>query len=363
MPFRILISNSNPPDLWGGGEMWLMDMARDLRDEGHHVTINSHRESRLYKEARKANIDACDFGIRSNIDFLRAPYFALKVRKYDVIVTNIVRDVKTVGLAGKLAGVPVIISRQGMILVGPKKRHGLYMKLVDVILTNNHTQKAIYDSYPWMTPGKVRVIYNRLRIQGEIEPYDLKRHLGIPDDSTLLISVGRLSGMKGFDLLLPAIASVADRYPGLHLAMLGTGPLKDDLERLRKELGLENRVHFMGYRESPWPMIQAADALVLSSRIEGFPSVVLEAMALKTPVLATNVGGIREFVRDGVNGYVIPQVTSEAMADTITRYLESPRDHQKIVDNAYRMVYEEFSREKTLSQMNQLMQEIYDSKW
>ncbi len=362
MTFRILMSNSNPPDLWGGGEMWLMDMARNLRNEGHRVTINSHRESRLYQEAKKAEIEVCDFGIRSNLDFLRAPYFALKIRKYDVLILNIIRDVKVIGLAGKLAGVPVIISRQGAVLIGPKRRHGHYMKLVDVILTNNFTQKKLYDSYPWMTPGKVRVIYNMLRIEGAVEPFDIKNHLGIPSDSTLLITVGRLSRVKGYDLLLPAIAAIASRYPGLHLAMIGTGPLQNDLIDLRDKLDLSDRVHFMGYAESPWPMIQAADAMVLSSRIEGFPSVVLESMALRTPVIATNVGGIRELIENGVNGYVVPEITPDAIAETISRFMESTQDHPKIIENALRIMHEKFSRDKTLSDMNCLMQEIYSSK-
>ncbi len=362
MPYKILISNSNPPELWGGGEMWLMDIARDLTADGHAVTINSHPDSRLYKEAKDAGIEVCDFGIRSNLDFLRAPYFAIKLKKYDVLILNIIRDVKVLGLAGKLAGVPVIISRQGMILVGPKKRHGLYMKLVDVILTNNFTQKKLYDSYPWITPDKVRVVYNRLRIEGDVPQYNLKKKIGIPQDSILMVSVGRLSGMKGFDLLLNALSSIKDRFPDLHLAMFGTGPLKDDLTELRDKNGLTDRIHFMGYQEKPFQMIQAADALVLSSRREGFPSVVLEAMALKTPVIATPVGGVCELVEDGMNGYLVKEITQEAIAEAITRFVEHPEQHQTIIDNAYRIVYEKFSKEKTLGDMNKLMTEIYNSK-
>jgi glycosyltransferase involved in cell wall biosynthesis len=134
-----------------------------------------------------------------------------------------------------------------------------------------------------------------------------------------LVAAGRLVEQKGFDLLLEAVARCADRR--LQLTILGEGPLRPMLEAQARALGIADRVHFAGFQANPYPFFRHADAFVLSSRFEGFPNVVLEALACGTPVIATPApGGVREIL-DGIRGCVVAEdISATALAGAIRSY-------------------------------------------
>ena len=128
-----------------------------------------------------------------------------------------------------------------------------------------------------------------------------------------LVAAGRLDPMKGFDVLIGALARVQQRR--VHLTLLGEGPLRAALERQAQDLGVAERISFVGFKRNPYPYFARADAFVLCSRFEGFPNVVLEALACGTPVIATpGNGGVSE-VLEGVAGCVLAaDATAESLA-------------------------------------------------
>jgi len=133
-----------------------------------------------------------------------------------------------------------------------------------------------------------------------------------------LVAVGRLARQKGFDLLLAAMPAVRDEFPGVKLAVLGQGSLQGELTDQAQRLGLSDLVTFYGFQQNPWPYIRHADVFVMSSRFEGLPNVLLEAMALQKPIVAANCpGGISELQSLASELQLVPPENPAALAKAI----------------------------------------------
>jgi glycosyltransferase involved in cell wall biosynthesis len=145
---------------------------------------------------------------------------------------------------------------------------------------------------------------------------ELKRTLGL--NGATLAFAGRLTAQKSLDRALEAIA-VTD---GVELVIAGDGPDRVSLEQRARDLGLERRVRFLGSqpRTRVVELFHAADATILSSSWENFPHTVVEALAVGTPVIAMEAGGVAEVVRDGVNGLLVPAGDTRALGEAVRRY-------------------------------------------
>lgn len=146
------------------------------------------------------------------------------------------------------------------------------------------------------------------------------------------VASGRLEFVKGFDLLIEAVAMCQDQR--IHVSILGQGPLEDELKQLAEARGISHCFHFLGFKKNPYPFYSQADAFVLSSRSEGFPNAMVEAMACGTPVIATPApGGTREILDSVSACELADDVTASALAAAIQRWLacSSIRVDRKIV--------------------------------
>jgi glycosyltransferase involved in cell wall biosynthesis len=179
-----------------------------------------------------------------------------------------------------------------------------------------------------MPPERVHLVYNgidadqyRPAAPGEREA--ARRPLGIPDARLVLMAVGSLKALKGFDALIRAAAPVVRSGGGVRLVLVGDGPDRGLLEALSGECGIGDRVVFAGRRDDVHHVLRAADVLVLSSRTEALPTVVLEAMATGLPVVATRVGGVPEIVEPERSALVVAPGDEVALRGAIERVAES----------------------------------------
>ncbi len=156
----------------------------------------------------------------------------------------------------------------------------------------------------------------------------LRQSLGL-DDTFTFLAIGRLDDQKDFSTMLKAFAAVQDKQS--NLLIVGEGPHQEMLETLVKELALESRVKFLGVRRDIPDLMQAADAYLMSSVMEGLPMVLLEAAASSLPIVATNVGGNCEIVLDGENGFLVPPSNPQALTEAIDKLMHTTTSERELM--------------------------------
>jgi glycosyltransferase involved in cell wall biosynthesis len=172
--------------------------------------------------------------------------------------------------------------------------------------------------------GRVALIPNA-GIDGSVEALSLHPPGDAPPrDGPVVVACGRLTGQKGYGDLLEAFRRLRERGPAT-LWVLGEGHLRAELEARAERLRISGSVHFLGFRDNPHAYVRAADVFALSSLWEGFGNVIVEAMAVGTPVVCTDCPyGPAEIIRDGTSGLLVPPGDPEAMARALARVLEEP---------------------------------------
>jgi glycosyltransferase involved in cell wall biosynthesis len=187
-------------------------------------------------------------------------------------------------------------------------------------------------------------------------PSEAKRAWGLDEDALLVGAVGRLSEEKGFDLLIRAVHRLRQQGLPVVLWIAGEGPARPALERLIGELGAATYVRLLGHLADPRGLYEALDLFVLSSYREGLPNVVLEAMALQAPVLATRVAGVPSLVEDGRSGLIVPPGDLPALVRAMERLLADPALRLSLAEEARRRVQTDFSFDRRMAKVAQ----IYD---
>jgi glycosyltransferase involved in cell wall biosynthesis len=195
--------------------------------------------------------------------------------------------------------------------------------------------------------AKMRVVHNGTDL-GRFPPFRVERGpgrvaLGLGHDGPLVAQVGRLAPQKDFPTFLRAAALVAQARPDAAFLVVGEGPARPQLEALAHDLGIAERVRWLGLRHDVPAVLAGVDVAVLTSRFEGLPNVVIEAMAAGAAVVAADVGGCAELVADGREGVLVASGGPEAFAGAVAGLLADEPKRRAFVVAARDRVEREFS--------------------
>ncbi|MBU1061528.1 MAG: glycosyltransferase [Candidatus Omnitrophica bacterium] len=205
-----------------------------------------------------------------------------------------------------------------------------------------------------LDPSKVELINNAVDIDRFTPLKDIdgfKKKIGITDNEKIIGIVGRLVTEKAYDVFLKSAQHIKTRIPNSKFVIVGDGRERTNLERLTKDLGLENQVIFLGERHDVSILIALFDVAVLSSRIESLPVVLLEYMAACRPIVATDVGGNSEVLLHGQSGLIVPPEEPGLIADAVIRLLNNTEYAKNMGMEARRRVEESFSLDGFMTKM------------
>ena len=193
-----------------------------------------------------------------------------------------------------------------------------------------------------------QVIYNGVGMErltpDEAKSQSVRAELDVPENGIVIGTAARLASTKDQASLLKAVATLLPEFPGIRVALVGDGPSRNGLEDLTRTLGIESQVKFFGSQRRVADYIGAFDVAVLTSiDIEGCSNFLLEAMGMGKPVIATDIGGNRELVREGVNGLLIPPGDAEGLAQAIKTIIRNPDMRVAMGAEGRKMVAERFS--------------------
>jgi glycosyltransferase involved in cell wall biosynthesis len=170
-----------------------------------------------------------------------------------------------------------------------------------------------------------------------------------------VLAMGRLSNVKGFDLLLAAWSVASPKLPNWSLRIVGDGQLREQLVRLASGLGIEHCVTFTPFSDNPYSLYSECGIFVLSSRFEGLPFVLIEAMTCGAPCISFDCpNGPREVIRNGVNGLLVPAESVDALASAIVRLGEDPVLRERL-GNAARSVSRPFSEPRVAARWHEVL--------
>jgi glycosyltransferase involved in cell wall biosynthesis len=250
----------------------------------------------------------------------------------------------------RAAGCPAVVQTQHLpfLVAHPLKRRAFHhaVEEVDRLIAVSEGLRRTYEAIGVPPELFVTIPNGVARQTDRMSREEARRLLGLAPHRPVVMTIGRLTHMKGQRCLLDAVPGLVARFPDLAVVLLGDGPLRGALQTQAAALGVCGQVLFAGHRPDARRLLAAADVFVLSSRHEGMPLAALEAMEAALPVVATRVIGSAEVVDDGVTGALVRPADPTALGAAVARLLADPALRRRQGAAGRRRYEARFTRER-----------------
>lgn len=360
-------------DLLAGAEVLLLNLvrasSRETLSRTLFVVLNNGVFSRKLIEQGVKVLILEEKGFPADIQIVFNLAQFLKQEGVQVVHTHGYKSNVIGGIASRLTGSPLLIRTEHgkpPTALGYGFSKTTIFSLLDyfvgrfwtdkIVAVSHDLSRILSQRYP---VEKIETIHNGIdlsQFDEERTSKDLRSEFGVSDESKLIGIFARLNPEKGIGLFLKAAKLISLKAPHAKFFIVGDGPLSRELKEEAVKLKLEKCVVFTGFREDVFDLIRQMDVVVLSSVHEGIPMVMLEAMALRKPVVATNVGGISEVIDGRMNGILVPSGDDRSLAIACLELIENPELARSLGLNARKEVEERFSAESMLDKILTLYQ-------
>jgi glycosyltransferase involved in cell wall biosynthesis len=339
----------------GGAERHVIDLGRVLTDRGHSVTVacsvGGHFQSAGDQAGMKV-VPVCRelAKRRFSATFARGVRRLVREEQPDLVHGHLYSGGLAAAVATAGTGIPLLLTEQ---TEAPwrTRRHRLassiaYRRAAKIIGVSSAITAAIERDFG-VAPEKLACIPNGVTLE--------QGTASRPNGEPVIGVVARLTPEKDVRCFLNAAARIAESFPTAKFRIAGDGPLRPELERLAAELGLAERVSFLGVLDEMQPFFASVHVLAVSSVAEGTPLSIVEAMGAGVPIVATAVGGIPEQVTDGRNGYLVEPRNPAALAERIGWVLADPDAATRLGEAGRARALSEFTVEK----MSDAIESVY----
>ncbi len=327
--------------LFGGGARVYLQLAKGLANRGHNVFVACVPEGEVAPLLRNEGIEVLRVNFKSKNVFKIILQISKHIRAHSIDIVNSQggRADFYARIAAKGQGVKGIISTVAMLVETydiPLWKKVIYTGLdrltetfVNHFVVVSSSLKRALPNVHRIPENKISIVHNGIELK-EYHPEHSDRHCRtirdeykITDEQFLIGAIGRLVWQKGFEYLIRAVPDILKYNREVKILIVGDGPLHGKLNELASKLGISNHIIFSGFRRDIKELLSCIDLFVVPSILEGFPMVVLEAMAMAKPIVASQIDGITEQISDGAEGILIPPKNPESLAVAVLRLMNN----------------------------------------
>jgi glycosyltransferase involved in cell wall biosynthesis len=359
----ILIDTLRP----GGAERSVVTLATSLPRDRFDVTVCATRRDPgpLVDELVAAGVRYETLGRSGRFDLL--PFVRLvrllRAERYDVLHAHKFGSNLWGSIFGRLSRTPVVVAHEHTwSYEGNRVRRFLdgrvIGRLVDAMIAVSTRDQERMTSVEGVPPDKTRFIPNAFLPPADaVTEGDLRAELGIEPGVPVVGTLSVLRAQKALDVLIDAFAILSERIPDARLVVGGYGPMADEWQQRAREAGVSERVHWLGMRDDAPVVVRGLDVAAISSDFEGMPIFAFECMAERVPLVATDVGGLRDIFEPGTSAVLVPPRDPCAMAGALEELLRDPERRAAMGDAAHERLAD-FGVERAVERIGDLYESL-----
>ncbi len=356
----------------GGLEKILTAIVLNLDKEKYNVSVWCLREGGFFADKLvKEGIDVKILQISTSRNPLSIYklYKLLKSHKFDIIHTH-AYSAGTIGrISAFLAGIPVIISHNQNVYDYYNKYYHfvewLLSLITDGIICVSDEVKRFTNETQGIDSKRLLTIYNGIDNVCPVDEKDtsgLRKELGIPINHSVMGTIAQFSKKKGLAYLIKSASILLEHRKDVNFLLVGEGSIMEELKKLCINLKVEKSVIFAGERSDIPKILSLIDIFVLPSIREGLPLAVLEAMDCGKPIIATNVGGVPEIVKNGINGILVQPKDPEALYSAMKELLDDRGKIEKMGYEGKKICGKNFSSKAMVDRVEELYDKLVNEK-
>ena len=360
----------------GGGEQHLLYIADKLNKNKYNLFFACPHEGEFASDLRNKGYSPLVLKMRSKFSFSVITQIKkfMQENKIQVVHTHGMRMGFYGGIAARLACVPAIVYTVHISTYDYPVTKGIkwfYLFLDNLTLRFSDRIICVSDSLASelrkripQAQDKISVInngidLNRFSLSQDTASLAKELNLGL---RPIIGAIGRLVDYKGPAYLLEATKELLNLYPDITCIFVGDGPLRASLENLAAKLGIFQHCRFLGNRKDIPQILSILDVLVLPSLSEGKPLILLEAMAMQKPIVATSIAGVTELITDGKNGLLVEPKNPFLLAGAIKQILDDPQRGKKLAEQGRATVEQYYTVEQMVGKLEDLYETVLREK-